>query len=116
MVGLAGLLPKKPVAAVILSSAARLLVHVISGVVIWGQWMPDEFLGLQMTNVWFYSFLYNGTFMAGTWSLPLSFWLFWQGAQRLHDRDRDVIIPVRFYEKRKKRNEKRIDTIFNVYI
>ncbi|NCB51299.1 MAG: energy-coupled thiamine transporter ThiT [Clostridia bacterium] len=71
MVGLAGLLPKKPVAGVILASAARLLVHVISGVVIWGQWMPDEFLGLQMTSVWFYSFLYNGTFMAGNMVLAI---------------------------------------------
>jgi len=71
MVGLAGLLPKKPVAAVVLASLARLLVHVLSGVVIWGQWMPDEFLGLQMTNVWFYSFLYNGTFMAGNMVLAI---------------------------------------------
>lgn len=71
MVGLAGLLPKKPVAAVVLASAARLLVHVISGVVIWGQWMPPDFLGMKMTNVWFYSVLYNGTFMAGNMVLAI---------------------------------------------
>lgn len=64
MVGLAGLLPRKPVEAVCLASVARLLIHVLSGVVIWGEWMPDVFLGLEMTNVWLYSFLYNGTYMA----------------------------------------------------
>jgi thiamine transporter len=63
MVGLAGFLPSKPVGAVWLSSSARLLIHVLSGVIIWGQWMPDEFIGLSMTNVWVYSILYNGTFM-----------------------------------------------------
>lgn len=71
MVGLAGFLPKKPVAAVCLASVARLLVHIISGVVIWAQYMPDEFIGLKMTNVWFYSFLYNGTFMAGNLVLAI---------------------------------------------
>ena len=71
MVGLAGLLPNKPVAAACLASVTRLLIHIISGVVIWGQWMPEEFLGMNMTNVWFYSFLYNGTYMAGNMILAI---------------------------------------------
>lgn len=71
VVGLAGLLPKKPVAAVCLASAARLLIHVISGVVVWGQWMPDEFIGLTMSNVWVYSLLYNGSYVAGNFILAV---------------------------------------------
>ena len=31
--------------------------------VVWGKWMPDEFLGLTMTSPWFYSALYNGSYM-----------------------------------------------------
>ena len=26
--------------------------------------MPDEFFGMTMTNPWFYSLLYNGSYMA----------------------------------------------------
>lgn len=63
MVGIAGFFTKKPWLGVVVSSAARLAVHVISGVVIWGQWMPEEFMGLTMDNVWIYSALYNGSFM-----------------------------------------------------
>ena len=29
------------------------------GVFVWGQYMPEEFLGMTMTTPWFYSFLYN---------------------------------------------------------
>lgn len=64
MVGFAGFFTKKPALGALVACAARLFVHVISGVVIWGQWMPEEFIGLPMTNIWVYSLLYNGTFMA----------------------------------------------------
>jgi thiamine transporter len=43
---------------------ARFLCHLVSGAWIWGVWMPEEFMGLPMTNVWVYSFLYNGWYMA----------------------------------------------------
>jgi thiamine transporter len=42
----------------------RFLCHLVSGAWIWGVYMPEEFMGLTMTNVWVYSFLYNGWYMA----------------------------------------------------
>ena len=41
----------------------RFAVHLFTGAVIWGKWMPDTFLGMTMTNEWFYSFLYNGSYI-----------------------------------------------------
>lgn len=64
VVGLAGLLGKKPVWGAALGAFARYAVHVLSGVIIWGQWMPDSFLGMDMTNVWVYSALYNWVYMS----------------------------------------------------
>lgn len=64
LVGLSGLLPKKPVLGSLLGSAGCLLSFVLSGVLIWGVYMPESFWGLPMTNVWVYSLLYNGSFVA----------------------------------------------------
>lgn len=64
MVGFAGFFGKKPELGALVACAARLFIHVLSGVIIWGQWMPEEFMGLPMTNIWFYALLYNGSFMA----------------------------------------------------
>ena len=41
----------------------RFVCHLITGAWIWGEWMPEEFMGLPMTSPWFYSFLYNGWYM-----------------------------------------------------
>ena len=41
----------------------RFLCHLITGAWIWGEWMPEEFMGMTMTSPWFYSFLYNGWYM-----------------------------------------------------
>ena len=41
----------------------RFLCHLVTGAWIWGEWMPEEFMKLPMTNVWVYSFLYNGWYM-----------------------------------------------------
>lgn len=66
MVGLAGLLKRKanliPLAALI-GGAARFLVHYISGVTVYAEYMPEEFMGLTMTSPFFYSALYNGGYM-----------------------------------------------------
>lgn len=64
VVGLAGLLKNAPVWGAALGALSRYAVHVLSGVLIWGQWMPEEFLGLAMTNVWVYSALYNWVYMS----------------------------------------------------
>ena len=62
-VGLAGIV-KKPVAVgALVGCAARFIVHFISGITVYAQWMPEEFMGLTMTSPWLYSLLYNGTYM-----------------------------------------------------
>lgn len=63
LVGLSGFLPGKPVLGTVLGAAGCLASFVLSGVLIWGQYMPESFWGLPMVNVWVYSLLYNGSFV-----------------------------------------------------
>ena len=49
--------------------AARFLVHYIVGATVWASSMPEEFFGMTMTSPWFYSFLYNISYMAIDWAL-----------------------------------------------
>ena len=66
MVGLAGVLKRKANLAwlaALIGAAARFVVHYISGVTVYAQWMPEEFLGMTMTSTWFYSALYNFFYM-----------------------------------------------------
>ena len=41
----------------------RFAAHLVVGAVVWGKWMPDAFFGMTMTSPWFYSLLYNGSYM-----------------------------------------------------
>lgn len=41
----------------------RFLAHLAVGAIVWGKYMPPEFFGITMTNPWFYSLLYNGSYM-----------------------------------------------------
>ncbi len=41
----------------------RFVCHFITGVWIWGGWMPEKFMNMTMTSPWMYSFLYNGWYM-----------------------------------------------------
>lgn len=50
---------------VLLGSFLRFLFHYITGATIWAQYMPDEFFGLTMTSPYFYSLLYNGSYILG---------------------------------------------------
>jgi thiamine transporter len=43
--------------------AARFIVHFISGVTIYAQYMPENFMGLTMTSPTIYSILFNATYM-----------------------------------------------------
>lgn len=64
--GLAGLFRKGKLGAEIgaaVGCVCRFLAHLISGVVLWGSFMPSEYFGLSMNNVWVYSALYNGSYM-----------------------------------------------------
>ncbi len=47
----------------VVGAAARFLVHYLTGVLVWGEYMPETFFGMTMTTPWFYSFLYNGSYM-----------------------------------------------------
>lgn len=64
LIGLAGLGHKKGVVGVIVGSIlgclGRFMSIFITGATLWGEYMPEEFLGMPMTNEWFYSLLYNG--------------------------------------------------------
>ncbi len=72
VLGLSGLFNKvfrdksKPTAVligVLVTFTLRFLCHFVSGAWIWGVWMPEEFMGMTMTNPWIYSALYNGWYM-----------------------------------------------------
>ena len=47
----------------LLGSALRFLVHYVVGATVWGEYMPETFFGMTMTSPWFYSALYNGSYM-----------------------------------------------------
>lgn len=50
-------------AGIAVTFTARFVCHLLTGVWIWGEWMPEEFMGMTMTGPWLYSFLYNGWYM-----------------------------------------------------
>ena len=65
-VGFAGLFRKKytllPVAALV-GCAARFIIHFISGITVYAQYMPEEFMGYTGMTPVLYSTLYTGTYM-----------------------------------------------------
>lgn len=64
LLGLAGLGHKRGLPGIIAGSVlgclGRFLSIWVTGATLWGIYMPDEFMGMTMTNEWFYSLLYNG--------------------------------------------------------
>lgn len=64
MVGLAGILKHKNLpASAFIGCAGRFIIHFISGVTVYAQYMPESFLEHAMTSPFVYSLLYNGTYM-----------------------------------------------------
>lgn len=66
VLGLAGLFRGKRwgiFAGTLAGCFARFAVHYVVGATIWAEWMPEEFFGMTMTTPWFYSLLYNGSYM-----------------------------------------------------
>ena len=47
----------------VIGGVLRFLAHFVVGAVVWGKYMPDEFFGMSMTDPWFYSLLYNASYM-----------------------------------------------------
>ena len=67
VIGLSGVFGKSRRAVAVgiaVTFCLRFLCHLVTGAWIWGVWMPEEFMNLPMTNVWVYSALYNGWYMA----------------------------------------------------
>ena len=65
-VGLAGLCHNKPFGVfpgALIGGGARFVVHFVVGATLWAAYMPDTFLGMQMSSPWFYSLLYNLLYM-----------------------------------------------------
>ena len=65
-VGFAGLFKKQysllPLAA-LTGCFARFIIHFISGITVYAQYMPEEFMGYTGMTPVLYSVLYNGTYM-----------------------------------------------------
>ncbi len=73
--GLAGLFKGKNwgiYVGTLVGSLGRFLVHYVVGATVWAEYMPEEFFGMSMTTPWFYSFLYNGSYMLPNTLLALS--------------------------------------------
>ena len=65
-VGFAGVLKGKANTAwlaALMGCAARFVVRYLSGVTVYAEWMPEEFMGMTMTSPFFYSALYNLFYM-----------------------------------------------------
>lgn len=54
---------KKAILSVFLGGLARYAVAVIVGATVWAEYMPDEFWGMTMNDPWFYSILYNASYI-----------------------------------------------------
>ena len=82
VLGFAGLFSKKRFGffyGTLLGSALRFLVHYVVGATVWGEYMPETFFGMTMTSPWFYSALYNGSYMVLDCALVLLVgWILWK--------------------------------------
>jgi len=59
----------------LLAGVARFLVHYVVGATLWAEYMPPEFLGLEMSSPWFYSLLYNALYMLPNIAITLVIFL-----------------------------------------
>ncbi|NLL45246.1 MAG: energy-coupled thiamine transporter ThiT [Clostridiales bacterium] len=65
-VGIAGMAKDRPGGYIwgpLAGCFMRFVIHFISGIVLYAEYMPEEFLGLTMTSLPLYSIIYNGLFM-----------------------------------------------------
>ena len=66
VLGLAGLFHKQKYGfftGTVVGCVARFLVAYVVGATIWAEYMPENFFGMTMTTPWFYSALYNGSYI-----------------------------------------------------
>ena len=65
-VGLAGIFKGRSwglIPGAVIGCLGRFAIHYLSGVTIYAEYMPEEFLNMTMTKVSVYSLLYNGSYM-----------------------------------------------------
>ena len=55
----------------LIGCGARFLVHWAVGATVWAEYMPEEFFNMTMSSPWFYSALYNGSYMLPCAALTL---------------------------------------------
>lgn len=66
VLGLAGLFKRQKFGVFfgsLVAGLARFLVHYVVGATIWAEYMPDVFLGMNMSTPWVYSAIYNFVYM-----------------------------------------------------
>ncbi len=66
VLGVAGIFSKSKLGffwGTVAGCIARFLVHYVVGATVWAEYMPEKFFGMTMTTPWFYSALYNGSYM-----------------------------------------------------
>ena len=66
VLGLAGLVARTKsgvFTGTLIAGFARFLVHYVVGATVWAAYMPETFFGMTMHSPWFYSALYNGSYM-----------------------------------------------------
>ena len=82
VLGLAGLFSKQRYGffiGTVVGALARFLVHYVVGATVWAEYMPETFFGMTMHSPWFYSLLYNGSFILIDLVLCLVIgWLLWK--------------------------------------
>ena len=82
VLGLAGLFAKQYYGffiGTVVGALARFLVHYVVGATVWAEYMPETFFGMTMHSPWFYSLLYNGSFILIDLLLCLVVgWLIWK--------------------------------------
>ena len=82
VLGLAGLFHRQHYGffiGTVVGALARFLVHYVVGATVWAEYMPETFFGMTMHSPWFYSLLYNGSFILIDMVLCLVIgWLIWK--------------------------------------
>ena len=82
VLGLAGLFSRQRYGffiGTVVGALARFLVHYVVGATVWAEYMPETFFGMTMHSPWFYSLLYNGSFILIDMVLCLVIgWLIWK--------------------------------------
>ena len=66
VLGCAGFFARKKYgvfAGSVVAGVARFIVHWVVGATVWAAYMPDVYLGINMSSPWFYSLLYNACYM-----------------------------------------------------